>query len=121
MNLSFKIAPDGFLKVDASGRADVPGSLKMARQIAEYDGGAQKLPILLDVRRVRGTLSTLDMVRLVNMMLAEAGRYRRKLALLVRGDGQIERAQFMQNYSSNRGIPIGAFADYDDAIRWLKR
>ena len=120
MELRFHTVDAGrFLRVDAAGRVDLADSLRMARQIAAFDAGG--LPILLDVRGVRRGLSTLDMVQLIDTMLAEVGRYRRRLALLTRGDDQIERAQFMQNYSNNRGIPIAAFADYDQAVAWLQR
>jgi len=38
---------------------------------------------------------------------------------LVRPDHQIDRARFMEDYAQNRSVPIGAFTDLDEAVRWL--
>ena len=109
------------LEVDAAGRIDLPSSLRAAQQIAAFDGKARELPVLLDVRGLSGALGTLDTVRLVESLLTEARRYRRKVALLARRDDQFGRAQLMQNYSSNRGLPYSAFTDHDEAVAWLQR
>ena len=108
-----------FVQVDAAGRINVAASIRMAQEIAAFDGPGAKLPLLLDARALSGALSVLDTVELVKTLAAERARYRRKLALLVRDDAQLERARFLETYSVNRGIPIAAFTDYDQAVKWL--
>jgi hypothetical protein len=107
------------LRVDATGKIDLPATVRMAREIAAFGGEAAHLPVLLDVRALQGRLSVLEMVELVKLLVVESQRYQRKLALLTRADEQLERARFMQLYSLNRGIPIAAFSDYDQAVDWL--
>jgi hypothetical protein len=118
MDLSFRVVDaDDVLRIDAEGKVDLAASVAAARAISGY-GSA--LPVLFDARRLQGRLSTLDTVELVKTMLAEpALRVSRKLAILARSDDQLERARFLEVYSRNRGIPIGAFVDYEEAVRWL--
>ena len=108
-----------FVRADATGKVDLAASLRMARELSAFGGEDNVLPILLDVRGLSGALSTLDMVEFVKVLMTERDRYRRKVALLARGDGQQDRAHFLELYSTNRGIPIAAFTDYDSALKWL--
>lgn len=107
------------LHVEAEGRVGLAAGVAMAREIAVFDGTAGDLPILLDVRRLEGQLSTLEMVRLVKTLIAEPLRYRRKLALLVRAGDQLQRAQFLEAYAENRSVPIAAFVEAQEAREWL--
>jgi hypothetical protein len=120
MDFNYRVVDAGrFVQVDASGKVDVPATVRMAQEIAAFHGEAAHLPVLLDVRQLQGRLSILDIVQIVKTLVADSGHYRRKLALLARADDQLERARFMQIYSLNRGIPIAAFADRGEAVKWL--
>lgn len=117
MELRFQVVEAGqLLRADAEGRIDMAASLRMAKQIAAFDSPH---PILLDVRKLQGRLGTLDMVGLVKALLAESERYRRKLAIVTRAGDQLERGRFLETYARNRGIPIAAFDDYEQAVSWL--
>ena len=115
------IEAERLIRVDASGRVDLAATLKMAHDISAFrDGDGAQLPVLLDAHSLQGRLTIVDIVELVKTLTADAARYKRKLALLVRNDDQQERARFLHLYSRNRGIPIDAFTDYETAVKWLR-
>ena len=117
MDISFHVLEaDHLVRVDAEGKVDLAASLRAANEIAAFQAADA---ILLDARKLQGRLSILEIVELVKSLVAQAERYKRKLAILVRGDDQLERARFLETYSRNRGIPIAAFVDYEEAVRWL--
>lgn len=117
MDIRFQVLDaEKLLRVDAEGKVNVAATLRVAKEIAAFDAPH---PVLVDVRRLQGRLSMLEIVELVKTLTMEVERYQRRLALLVRNDDQLERARFMETYSRNRGLPIAAFADYEEAVRWL--
>jgi hypothetical protein len=117
MEVRFQVVDvERLLRADAEGRIDMAASLRIAREIAAFDSPH---PVLLDARKLHGRLGTLDMVALVKALLADSERYRRRLAILTRGDDQLQRGRFLETYARNRGIPIAAFDDYEQAVSWL--
>lgn len=44
---------------------------------------------------------------------------RKKIAVLVSGERAFDHAKFLEMCSTNRGIRVGAFEDYEKAGEWL--
>lgn len=112
------VHPQSVLRVDASGEIDYADAARLARVLEQRDA-KERLPILLDGRGLSGALEMLDMVQLVEQLEASPLRLRSKLALVVRNDGQLVRAKFLETQAAERELPVRAFNDPDEALRWL--
>jgi hypothetical protein len=118
-DLSVRVVLAGdFVRANADGKASLESMRELARRLVHADRDAGRKPILLDLRELTGTLSDLDVVKLIDEMLQSRADFRTRVALLVR-DNQAHRARFMETYARNRTVPIGAFTDVAEAARWL--
>jgi hypothetical protein len=106
------------LSVNASGDIDYQDARRLLRVLEERDA-TEQLPVLVDVRETSGGLQMLDLQRLVKELEASPLLKRRRLALLVRNDGQLVRGKFLEAHAGDRTFPLQAFTDFEEAARWL--
>jgi hypothetical protein len=107
-----------FVKVTADGLFDKKASLQMLEkvlQLNEPDGN----DILVDLRKVELSLSMLDLIDMVNFMLENRRSFLKKIAILGKEYALPEYPGFFETYSTNRGLNVKIFRDFEDAITWL--
>jgi hypothetical protein len=121
MDLNIRvIRANEFLKTTATGELDLQQSKEILLRLAAINAPPAKYDILLDVRPATGTQMTLvDIAELVDVMLAHHQSFQKKLAILTSQDAPLTRANFMKLYAGNRGLQVGAFKNFEEAINWL--
>jgi hypothetical protein len=121
MDLNIRvIRASEFLRTTATGELDLPRSKEILLKLAAINKPPAKYDILLDVRASTGTQLTLvDVAELVELMLAHRESFQQKLAILTPEDAPLTRANFMKLYADNRGLRVGAFRNFEEAINWL--
>ncbi len=107
--------------VTSSGTIDLAASKAALKSLAadpEYEANYE---ILLDLRDSECKLSVGDMYELATYLARPdpAISRNRKIAVLVAGHLAFDHAQFLQLCSTNRGMRVGAFDDYEKASEWL--
>ena len=121
MHLSIRvIRANEFLTSRATGELDLQQSKAMLLKLACINKPPAKHDILLDVRGANSTqLTLIDVAELVELMLEHRESFRKKLAILTAEDAPLTRANFMKLYADNRGLQVGAFKSFEEAINWL--
>jgi len=114
------IRANEFIKTTATGQLDLSQSKEILLKLAAVNKPPARHDILLDVRGATGTSMTLvDIAELVEVMLAHRESFREKLAILASESAPLTRANFMKLYAHNRGLQVGAFKNFEEAITWL--
>ena len=114
------IRANEFLKTTATGQLDLSQSKEILLRLAAVNKPPARHDILLDIRGATGTTMTLvDVAELVEVMLAHRESFRQKLAILASESAPLTRANFMKLYAHNRGLEVGAFKSFEEAINWL--
>lgn len=105
----------------AEGNLDLVASKAALKAVAAAPGFDARSEVLLDLREIHCTMSVTDIYELAGHMAAPATALPtdRKIALLVDGTMEFDRAKFLELCTSNRGVAIHAFEDYDAADVWL--
>lgn len=75
--------------------------------------------VLLDLRSARANLSMVDVYYLAAELDRRDVVFREKIALLLTTEQKWDQAKFFELCAINRGLDVGAFTSYEDAINWL--
>ena len=110
-----------FIKTKASGELNLSGSKKLLAEVAELNKSDKIHDILFDIRETKSILSLSDIYELV----AEIGRhrqaFRKRIAVLISGQHDLDKAHFLELCASNRGFNVNVFEDFEECIKWLVR
>ena len=96
-----KVSKQGFAQIDAAGNE------------------LQVYTVLIDLRDVKSYLSIANIQELASDLLNYGATFRRKTALLVRADRDIDQARFFEMAAQNRGFDVKTFTVFEEAIIWL--
>ena len=119
-NLKIQIIQAGDLvKSTPSGDLDLSASRQGLAQIAATGAELHEYKVLIDLREVKSRLSTSDIYDLAFELMKYGETFRRKTAVLVRGDMDLEKATFFENTAQNRGFEVRTFTVFEKAIIWL--
>jgi hypothetical protein len=88
-------------------------------QIDAAGNDLQDYTVLIDLREVKSHLSLANIQELASDLLNYGATFRRKTALLVRADKDIDQARFFEMAAQNRGFMVKTFTVFEDAIIWL--
>ncbi|MDB6019027.1 MAG: hypothetical protein JWR19_3516 [Pedosphaera sp.] len=113
------IHSNDFLKTTATGEFDRDTSKQALIQIAAANQAPHNHDVLLDVRNASSHLTMLDIIDLVNLMVANRSSFHHKLAILTHEGAQFDRAKFMELYANNRGFHVAGFDDFEESFSWL--
>jgi DNA-binding response OmpR family regulator len=108
-----------FIKSTPTGELDMKVSKQGFAQIDAAGNELQVYTVLIDLRDVKSHLSIANIQELASDLLNYGATFRRKTALLVRPDKDIEQARFFEMAAQNRGFEVKTFTVFEDAIVWL--
>ncbi len=107
-----------FVRAKPEGTLDFEQSKNLLLAISAAAGGLNDYAILLDIRRAEPKLSVPDIWALAEAIHQNDKTYHRKTAVLCLLE-QFEQAEYFALAAQNKGLRIGAFTSYEDAIEWL--
>ena len=119
-NLKLQIIKAGdFIKSTPSGDLDMNASEQGLKEIASTGTDLRDYNILIDLREVKSRLSSPDIYVLASRLAKYGETFRRKTAVLARGDEDFDQARFFENIARKQGFNVKAFTVFEDAIIWL--
>jgi len=97
--------------VDAEGRLDLSKSKEMIKRIVSHSEYDQYFEEVLDLRDVTCDLSTFDFFEIASFMAWPNPKLptRRRIAIVVSGDKEFDRATFFETSARNRGLLVRSF------------
>ncbi len=108
-----------FLKTTASGELNLEESLKVLHQIAELNQPDDLHDMLIDIRETNSVLTLSDIYELVMEVGRNRQSFRKKIAILMGPQHDIDKARFLQMTAENRGYRVNILNDFEDAVQWL--
>ena len=105
----------------SSGTIDLGASKSALKKLAADPEFDSHYEILLDLRDSECEMSVMDVYEMAKDLAwpDPALPTRKKIAVLVSGERAFDHAKFLEVCSTNRGVQIGAFEDYEKASEWL--
>lgn len=112
---------DDLIILTSSGTIDLAASKAALKDLAADPEYAANYEILLDLRGSACNLSVSDVYEVATYLASPnpAISTSKKIAVLVAGHVAFDHAQFLQLCSTNRGMQVRAFEDYQKASEWL--
>lgn len=108
-----------FIQTTASGTLNLTGSKKVLSEIERLNKPDHLHDILVDIRDTNPGLSLSDIYELVTEVGNHRHAFRKKIAILLGSQHDIDKARFLEMTASNRGYNVNAFSDFEDAVNWL--
>lgn len=108
-----------FLEVTPEGVLDIAASKQLLTDIARDEHDPADYELLVDFRDTRFNMEMMDLYELAGELVRHGDTFRRKMALLVLPGMNFDGAAFFETCSQNRGFSVGAFTDYEKAMRWI--
>ena len=108
--------------VHAEGRLDLSKSKEMIKRIVSHSEYDQYFEEVLDLRDVTCDLSTFDFFEIASFMAWPNPKFptRRRIAIVVSGDKEFDRATFFETSARNRGLLVRSFLHLSAAEEWLE-
>lgn len=108
-----------FIKTTASGQLSLEKSKTVLKEIARLNTPDDLHDLLVDIRDTRPGLSLSDIYELVTEVGNHRQAFRKKIAILLGTQHDIDKARFLEMCASNRGYNVNAFDDFEEAVNWL--
>ena len=108
-----------FVKMTPNGEFDFDSTRDMMIQAVSVETKASELEILFDFRQAHADLTTTDIWYLAEELDKNRALFHEKIAILISENGNFDNAKFFELCATNRGLDVGAFISYEDAISWL--
>ncbi len=108
-----------FIQTTASGTLNLAGSKKVLSEIERLNKTDNLHDILVDIRDTNPGLSLSDIYELVTEVGNHRHAFRKKIAILLGPQHDIDKARFLEMTASNRGYNVNAFNDFEEAVNWL--
>ena len=108
-----------FVKMTPNGEFDFDSTRDLMIEAISVESEASELEILFDFRQARAHLTTTDIWYLAEAMDKNRALFHEKIAILIGPNQKFDNAKFFELCATNRGLEVGAFTSYEDAIDWL--
>lgn len=119
MPTNVKVIPArDFIRARPDGHAFLDKAEELLAQIAQAGTGLDDFAVLVDTRKVSGSLSATDLWRLAETLLKFRRTFERRTAVLC-PEEKFDRTQFFALCAENQGFNIRAFTSYEEAMEWL--
>jgi hypothetical protein len=122
MGFASRIYGDKSLVVaDVNGLLDLESSKDVIEKIIENPEHRKNHKILIDLRGVEFNISVIDVYRLAKSMASDTELIKDKIAVLINdNDDTLNRVDFLETCSRNRGLKMKSFIDFESACKWLE-
>ena len=123
MDFSLEIEEDsGFLLALVAGVRTPQSVAAAAAQVVAECVKRQAACVLIDVRKMSGSLSTLESFEVVSKGFGERSGQRPLMlkAAIIDLPESLERLRFFETAARNRGYNLRCFGDFDLAVEWLR-
>lgn len=108
-----------FVQLTPNGEFDFDSTRDLMIKAVSVETKASELEILIDFRNARADLTMGDIYYLAAELDKNRALSREKVALLITPEQKWDQAKFFELCATNRGLDVGAFISYEDAISWL--
>ncbi len=108
-----------FVKMTPDGKFDFDSTCELLIKAAAVEIKDSEIEILVDFRNAVTDLTMADIYYLAAELEKHRTVFREKIALLVSPEQKWDQAKFFELCAVNRGLDVGAFNSYEDAISWL--
>ncbi|HEX6690120.1 MAG TPA: hypothetical protein VF110_03135 [Burkholderiales bacterium] len=107
-----------FIRAQPEGPAHLEEAERLLKEIADASAGLSDFEILVDTRRVTGSLSAPDLWTLAQKLARFRLGAARRTAILCPIE-KFDHSRFFALCAENRGFNIQAFTSYEEAMEWL--
>ena len=108
-----------FVQMTPDGKLDFEATYNLLIEMMSVETKASELEILIDFRNVQADYTMVDIYYLAAELDKRRTILKEKIALLVTPEQKWDQAQFFELCAVNRGLDVGAFNSYEEAINWL--
>ena len=108
-----------FVKMTPNGEFDFDSTRDLMIEAISVESEASELEILFDFRKARADLTTTDIWYLAEALDKNRALFHEKIAILIGPNQNFDNAKFFELCATNRGLDVGAFTSYEEAINWL--
>lgn len=108
-----------FIKSTPTGDLDLAASKKGFAQIAEAAAHLQSYTVLIDLREVNSHLTITTIYQLASELDSYGITFRRKSAILIGPDNDLQKAMFFETAAMNQGFNVKVFTQFENAVVWL--
>jgi len=108
-----------FVQLTPNGEFDFDSTRDLMIKAVSVETKASELEILFDFRQARADLTATDIWYLAEALDKNRALFHEKIAILISENGNFDNAKFFELCATNRGLDVGAFISYEDAISWL--
>lgn len=108
-----------FIKSTPAGELDLEASKAVLDRVCSAVKDLDEHLILIDLRKAKSVLSTVDVWYLAEELGKYGECFRRKTAILLREEGSADQARFFELTAQNRGHEVQVFVDFEQAVYWL--
>lgn len=108
-----------FVKMTPEGEFDFDSTRDLLIKAVSVETKASELEMLLDFRQSRAELTTTDIWYLAEELEKHRTSFKEKIAILINPERNFDNAKFFELCATNRGLDVGAFRSYEEAISWL--
>jgi len=107
-----------FIRARPEGRAQLEDAEQLLRDIVAAGAGLEDYEVLVDTRRVTGSLSATDLWTLAEKLTKFRASFAHRTAILCPLE-KFDHSRFFALCAENRGFNIRAFTSYEEAMEWL--
>jgi len=106
------------IRARPEGEAYLEDAEQLIRDIVAAGAGLEEFEVLIDTRRVSGTLSATDLWNLAEKLAKYRASFARRTAVLCPQE-KFDHSRFFALCAENHGFNIRAFTSYEEAMEWL--
>ncbi len=107
-----------FIRARPEGEAYLEKAEQLLKDIAQAGAGIEDFEVLVDTRRVTGSLLATDLWTLAEKLVKLRRSFAHKTAILCPLE-KFDKSRFFALCAENRGFNIQAFTAYEEAMEWL--
>jgi hypothetical protein len=107
-----------FIRARPEGAAQLEDAEQLLKDIIAAGTGLEDYEVLVDTRRVTGSLSATDLWTLAEKLTKFRASFAHRTAILCPLE-KFDHSRFFALCAENRGFNIRAFTSYEEALEWL--
>lgn len=107
-----------FIRATTDGKASIEKAEQLLKDIAEAGAGLEGFHVLVDNRRITGTLTAAELWHLADRLVRHRRTFENKTAIIC-PVANFDHARFFALCAEHHGFNIQAFTSYERAMQWL--